>query len=252
METRNLLFELSHPLRYEILQLLIGSPLRLTAIAKKVDANAPEISRHLDRLKDAGIIEKNPEGLYLPTPMGYLILEHLPVFEFITRNKDYFLSHDLLGLPPGFISRLGDLEDGEIMEGSIKNIELAKNIILGSEERLLAASKEYMPNIVTSVLDKLKNGLYYRAVVDEDFLINEKENLSLPELDNYIFEEVKVVARTPAVGVGNEKKALIVFPDRDGKMDYSVAFYSTNERFRSWFFDLIEELWRKGKQFHRI
>ncbi len=70
MEISELLFELSHPTRLEILRLITETPMRLTKIADRVSANNPETSRHLDRLRAAGLVEREPESAYLASPLG--------------------------------------------------------------------------------------------------------------------------------------------------------------------------------------
>jgi predicted transcriptional regulator len=247
MEARKLLFELSHPVRYEILHLLAVEPIRLTKIAEKVDANVPEISRHLDRLKEVGIVEKNLQGEYGPAPMGILVLNYLPGLEFLSKYAEFFQTHNLSLLPPHFISRMGELKYGELKEGAFTNINIAKNIIRGSKKRLLAASKEYLHEIVPDVNSKLDKGLYYRGVVDESFLDNELDKISPREMANNIFKEVKVVQEIPAAGVVTESEAIMVFLGRDGKLDYSMCFYSPDEAFKGWCGDLFEHLWKEGR-----
>jgi DNA-binding transcriptional ArsR family regulator len=56
-----ILAALADPTRREIVDLLRDSPQRAGAIASRFDSAAPTISRHLRVLRDAGLIEEQPE-----------------------------------------------------------------------------------------------------------------------------------------------------------------------------------------------
>jgi len=65
METHQLLFKLSHSVRFEIIHTVDEKPERLTMIGEQADKNNPEVSRHLDRLKKSNLVDKDKDGYYL-------------------------------------------------------------------------------------------------------------------------------------------------------------------------------------------
>ncbi len=105
----DLLFEISSEERTKILLLLQKDHLRLSAIAKKEDSTVTEVSRHLQRLSDTMLIQKDADGLYYLTKYGELTLSMLDGLNFISAKKQYFLEHDAFVLPREFIHRLGEL-----------------------------------------------------------------------------------------------------------------------------------------------
>ncbi len=117
MEISELLFELSHPTRLEILRLITETHRRLTKIADRVSANNPETSRHLERLRAAGLAEREPESAYLASPLGHFVLSSLSGLDFLARHSDYFRDPDLSLLPGPFVGRLGELKACERAEG---------------------------------------------------------------------------------------------------------------------------------------
>ena len=60
----NLLFEMSNEIRYEILLTLLNKPKRVTGLTKEFKLTTTEIRRHVRRLSEAQLIEKDTEGYY--------------------------------------------------------------------------------------------------------------------------------------------------------------------------------------------
>ena len=86
---------------------------RLSQITTKLSATPQETSKHLTRLRDAKLIEKDSDGFFSLTAFGKIIVNLIPSFRFLTQNKEYFLSHDISSLPLEFMERLGELQEGE-------------------------------------------------------------------------------------------------------------------------------------------
>ena len=81
---------------------------RLTQLAEKIRATLQETSRHLRLLTDAKLI-KNSDRFFNLTSYCRLIMVLLPSYVFLSKNRDYFLSHDISFLPQEFIERIGEL-----------------------------------------------------------------------------------------------------------------------------------------------
>jgi Bacterial regulatory protein, arsR family. len=65
-----LLFELSHPRRLKVLFLITEEKQRHSCIFQKLKISPQETSRHLARLHDAKLIEKDVQGFYKLTGYG--------------------------------------------------------------------------------------------------------------------------------------------------------------------------------------
>ncbi len=243
MEISELLFELSHPTRLEILRLITETPMRLTKIADRVSANNPEVSRHLERLRAAGLVEREPESAYLASPLGHFVLSSLSGLDFLARHSDYFRDHDLSLLPDPFVGRLGELNACERAEGTYVGIERGMEIYRQSEERFSSFAPEFLPDsveVVPDVREKLSQGVTFRTIVEPTFRLP-------PSLELTPHYRFRVVPKLP-LGLGvSEKEAMIVFPDLMGRMDLTVTFSSHDERFLRWCEDLVEWLWSRGE-----
>jgi predicted transcriptional regulator len=250
METRELLFELAHPIRYGIVQEIAHGPKRLTKLAVLVDASTPEVSRHLERLGEVGITEKNAEGSYSLAPIGKIIVNCLPAFEFVARESEYLQSHDLSRLPSPFLSRLGDLGAGEIRHGELSNIELVLGILRRARRRLRVLTLESFhtssPDGGTS-LSGIGLNMDYRLVVDRRYRFRHTQHPGGPPSPE-LKEVARVVTNIPAASVATESEAAIAFPARNGKLDYSVGLYSTHGPFVAWCSELTDYLWERGER----
>ena len=251
MHTHELLFELSHPIRYDILKLLVDTPLRLTKIGEKVDANNPEVSRHLDRLKNAKIVAKNVDGYYSATSFGLIIFGLMPAISFIAGHPDFFTEHDLSLLPPEFMSRLGELESCEVIEGMLVNIYRLDEISKSSKSRIFTVSNEFVSKIKEEDLAEadqfFAGGAEFRYILQETQL--EDENLM--KVANHFGpsrnEHFRVIPQVPLFCSIIDDEVMLAFLDKAGKVDFSVAFCSKDPKVLRWCGDLLDYLWSRGK-----
>jgi len=71
----DILFEVSSEERHSILKILKENSSNLTNISRETGLNLPETRRHVSRLLDVELIERNPDGSYSITGFGERILE---------------------------------------------------------------------------------------------------------------------------------------------------------------------------------
>src|SRR5512137_2451521 len=98
-------FILSSADRRRMIEELLIQNLKLNEVAKKLDITATEALRQLQRLTDAGLLEKTSEGKYRSTSYSRLILESSSAMHFLTKHRKYFLEHDVSRVPPQFRAR---------------------------------------------------------------------------------------------------------------------------------------------------
>lgn len=244
METQQLLFELCHETRYRILNALAHEPQRLTRIGELVDANNPEVSRHLDRLKNAGLVEKEPEGTYRLSPMGVVVLTILPGLSFVAHNADHLRDHDLSGLPPSFIARLGELASGRKEEGVFNSIQHGLDIARLAKEKILIFTREPNMEFRRIINERINEGVHFRMVVEKNFRFLPTDQVpSLPEYR----QNTRGVERIPIMFILSEDQAGIGFPDRKGVFHFSETLFSTDSAFKNWCEDLFEYLWSQSE-----
>lgn len=90
-----LLFILASTDRLTLLSELNNTKLRSSHLTVKLSATPQETSKHLMRLRDANLIEKDSDGFFSLTVFGKIIVNLIPSFRFLAQNRAYFLSHDI-------------------------------------------------------------------------------------------------------------------------------------------------------------
>ena len=252
IETHQLLFELSHPVRYDILLLLNEQPLRLTKIGEEVDANNPEVSRHLDRLKNAGLIKKDPNGFYTITHLGELIITSLSSLSFIASHDSFLDAHDLGTIPASFINRIYELAEGERGEGMMFNIQKIEGLFEKARKRLFVINNEMdRPPTKEEIayLESLGNdGFEMRYLIEESLIMKGAMNEALKVYFSIPGFSIRVLPKIPLSCHIADDEALVSFLDKDGNIDFSVFFHSKDERFMQWCEDLFEYYWVRGSQ----
>jgi predicted transcriptional regulator len=238
-----LLFELSSSDRLTLLSEIKNERLRLTQLAQKLSATVQETSRHLERLTNAKLVEKDSAGSYSVTPFGKLALDLLPTLTFLTKNRDYLLSHDVSFLPAEFIQRIGDLSEHEYGR-SVSNI-------LRHVETVITEAKEYIwfmgDQILVPVTDQTTSdrNITWRAILPRNINPGELQYAGSKfkaKVELGMVDEIKV-------GIAmNEKIAGVSFPDLNGRIDMSYGFRASSPRFHKWCYDLFLYYWSKAKR----
>ncbi len=251
METNELLFELSSKVRYDIMKAIVEVPLKLTKIGEQIGANNPEVSRHLDRLKKANLVGKDVDGYYSMTSFGEIIFGLLPAISFVAAHPEYFLEHDLSRLPPGFMSRLGELESCEVVEGMIVNVYRLDEISKASRSRIYTVSNEFISEIkeenVAEMDLEMPKDFKFRYILQESQL-EDKNLMKLADHKGSMQDEhFRVIPRVPLFCSILDKEVMIAFLDKKGKVDFSVTFSSTDPEVLRWCEDLLDHLWERGK-----
>jgi len=134
--TQRIFFELASDQRLSILfklnrkQQSETGVYNLSKLAKHLNVTMQEVHRNLNRLMDAGLIEKDSTGIFSLTTFGNAIINQIATFDFLSRNKEYFSTHTFgKETPMKFIQRIGALNNCEFNSGVVAVIELWKQHI---------------------------------------------------------------------------------------------------------------------------
>ena len=239
--THKLLQVLSHPVKLEILKVITKEPEPVETIAQKVDISVEETTVHLDLLHEAGLVDRESEGIYHAGPFGVLILSLLLDLDFVAANSEHFRDLDLSLLPITFVERLGDLKESERMEGTVSNIEYAEKLFGEAEKSISAVANEVMLDAVPIVREKISQGADFRFIIDQTFKAPPDFKSEVPELWRQVW-------KIPAAIVVTDKEGMVFFLDRKLKVDYSVGFVSKDPSFMGWCEELVDHFWAQGQK----
>jgi len=239
-ETGELLFTLSSCDRLKLLAEIKANDLNLTDLAKRIPASVQQTSKHLMRLVDCKLIEKTSDATYKTTSYGRLICQILPSLNFVSEHRKYFSTHDVCSLPPDLLFRIGELS-GSKFQDHVTNVLLECQHLLGIAENYFWWSideplpwfikREFGPNMPIRVL--LPSTSKASALIRARQIVGGRVDFRFAK---------KILA---AIAL-NEKIAGVVFPDAEGRLDYSSGFIGYSSEFQRWCYDLFEWMWKSA------
>lgn len=240
-----LLFALSSRDRLDLLSHLGKEKLRLAQLAQRLSATAQETSRHLERLSEAKVIERDSDGLYRLTTFGKLALAMLPSFTFLSKNRSYFLSHDLSSLPYEFVHRVGELANGEYAEHVGETLRTFEMILSEAEQNVWVMADEPPggPRILEPILERDVSLKALMNPVDDSDIVYRDRWLG-PKWELRFFDGINVGV------VLNEKMAAVGFPSLNGKLDFGSGFRGSTQKFHKWCYDLHAYYWNKARRWY--
>jgi predicted transcriptional regulator len=248
-----LLFILASVDRLTLLSEISIEKRRLSQLSTTLSATPQETSKHLTRLREAKLIEKDSDGLFGLTPFAKIIVNLLPSIRFLTQNRDYFLSHDISSLPLEFIERLGELQESQYGEKVGSILEHTQQVVQDAEEYIwLMADHPLGGQQYVAKSGKLEssNTLTWRIIIPDDSSIDWTSiRRSIGNLKGRI--EYCLIEDPKEINTGialNEKMAGLTFPDTTGKLDFNRGFGSNNYVFRKWCEDLFMFHWSRARK----
>lgn len=235
-----LFFELASESRLSILQLLQKENLKMQEIARRLDVTATEVFRQLERLSNALLVKRQPDGAFTISEYGKLVMELSSSLEFISKHKEYFSTHNIMRLPIQLISRLGELSQANFSTDTIANLNKSQQAYLDAEKIGLGMAEGTIPEFMASKMDeKVREGLNFKFLILESRFPSSKDLLGLPKN-----VQMRALSRLPAVMVMTEKFAGICFLQIDGKVDYA-GFFGSDPAFIAWVKDAFMYYWEK-------
>jgi predicted transcriptional regulator len=203
----------------------------MNELAKQLDLTTTETFRQLQRLTDASLVKKQPEGAYAITAYGKLILQMTLPLAFLQKNKEYFLTHDISLLPSQFIMRLDELSGAKLLSGMVESTTKISIMIGEAQEFMWGISPEPLMQQLEVISKDVPKGCEYRVLSPQ--LPKELANL-----------ENRTFLNPPIIMAITEKQAAVCFRLIGGKVDYA-SFFGEDATFRSWARDLFLYYWNK-------
>lgn len=238
-----LFYELASEDRIAILRELCLSQLKMQDIARKLDLTATEASRQLQRMSQAKLLERGPEGTYSTTQLGKLFLTLSASMQLVYKKDDYFLAHDITKIPLPFVNRIGELSKAILIADL--NLDLARweTLIKSAKDHVWVMTPQAMGHLSRVMADKLLEGVKLRSIFCENI---RESKVSLPSGKNV---ERKLLPTVPVIMIISEKEASVSFPRLDGNVDYP-SFFGTDSTFLKWVNDLYLYYWEQAKIWH--
>lgn len=253
--TANSFLELASEQRLAILLKLQNEHVKVSAIAKELEATVPEVYRNFERLVKADLISKNPDGSYGITAIGKILCSQVSLIGFLSENKKYFKSHDFDQLPEKYIQRMGSLGKGNFVKGFVKIQEKWKEIYSEADQYIYNILFEvpYTPDIMELLIKKVNLGIRVRSIFSEYAIIPKERKqvfnkFGFKDLIQQGRIERKMRENVYTIIILNEKEAGVMFPS-GGEVDMSEAFFSKDCAFHEWCLDYFNSSWDTADPF---
>jgi len=250
----SLFFELAGNLRLSMLTKLSQRNYRLSQLASELDASMQEAHRNMTRLIDSGLVAKDKEGELVLTAYGRTIVMIIPSYDFLYRNRDFFLDHGLGGLPPKFIQRMASFRNCEIVHGVMAILQRWKSLYSESEKFIKEIMAQVPLDLIETVSSRVESGVKFSYIFASNAVVPKGRTQLLQKIGwrNFISKglvERRMVPEVAVMTIFNEKHGCVLFPNMKGEPDLNTMFYGEDREFREWCADLFNYQWEKAGQF---
>ncbi|MFB3888484.1 MAG: helix-turn-helix transcriptional regulator [Candidatus Bathyarchaeia archaeon] len=241
-----LFFELASESRLGLLRKLSEKNWRMKEVARKLDLTTTETFRQLQRLSEALLVQKHPEGTYAITQYGRLVLQLSSSLEFISKHKEYFSMHDIWRLPAQFVNRIGELSQVTLIMDAMKGMRITEKMFREAEQCTWGMREGSTVEAMVPVFqEQIRKGVKFRDIFPEnDFPAYKTWSEKVRNVEGRGFPASDI----PAVIMLTEKEAMICLRLNEGRMDYNASFYGNDPASLNWVKDLFLYYWDKGKR----
>ncbi|HET6799524.1 MAG TPA: transcriptional regulator [Nitrososphaeraceae archaeon] len=255
VDAEEIFFELASQQRLSIIFDLYQKKSKLSDLSKDLRITMQEVHRNVNRLQDAGLVEKDSDGIFSLTTFGNTIIKQIPSFDFLSRHKEYFSEHTLGELPMKFVQRIGALNNCELVRGIVAILEFWKQIYRESENYIFEIIPQVPLDLIEPILFNVRDrGIRLCYIFPTDVIIPKGRTELLKKLR---FDELyntgrigrRMVDKVRVAVVINEKKASVLFPTQKGETDMNWMFYSEDQLFHDWCLDYFWFRWYGSKSF---
>ena len=248
----DLLFEISNEHRHNILLVLKEQTFRSSELAKKTGLNNPEIRRHISRLIENNLIQRDVDGYYYITPYGSASLILFHEIQFLAKNNEYFKNHDLTGLPDSFLKQIGKLMKTRLILDTMDFIRHIQNLLKDSEKQVWMLVDKYPINLLPSIIESIDRGISVN-------IIESSQQELIPDFSELTSEESRALILTKTTPLYeqrnmndiqlqlflSESKCIVCFPNDKGEFDY-IGLLSEDDASLTWCKDLFEHYWNEA------
>jgi predicted transcriptional regulator len=250
----SLFFELAGDLRLSMLAKLSQKSCRLSQLASDLDATMQEAHRNMTRLIESGLVAKGKEGELMLTAYGRTVVILIPSYEFLYRNKEFFLDHSLGDLSVKFIQRMGAFSNCEVVHGVMAILQRWKNLYTQSENHIKEIMAQVPLDLIETVSRRVEQGVKFSYIFSANAVVPKGRNQLLQKVGwrNFISKgivERRMLPEVKVMTIFNEKQGCVLFPNMKGEPDLNIMFYGEDNEFLEWCADLFAYQWEKAGPF---
>lgn len=250
----SLFFELAGDLRLAMMAKLEQKDYRLSQLASELDATMQEAHRNMTRLIDSGLVSKGREGELVLTAYGRTVVSLVPSYDFLYKNRDFFVDHSLGDLPLKFVHRLGAFRGCEMVHGVMAILQRWKNLYSESEVFIKETMAQVPLDLIETISERVNKGVKFSYIFASNAVVPKGRTQMLQKvgwrnLINKGLVERRMLADVKIMAIFNEKQGCVMFPNQKGEPDLNVMFYGETPEFLEWCSDFFEYQWQMAGPF---
>jgi len=240
-----LFFQLASIDRKRILSELQGESLHLNEVAKRLGMTATETLRQLQRMTEARLLEKTPEGRYKLTPYARIVLDFSGSLDFISQYREFFMTHDAMLLPAEYRARLSELSGGVLIPQTMDTMNKVTEMLRGTHDKIEATIELGFEVHLEIMKQRIADGVKVKWLIQESFLPKARDLLRAVKK----LPEMRHIPRIVGHIYMTDHAASIALRLNDGMMDYA-SFHGEDPPFLRWAGDLFTHEWEKAKPWY--
>ncbi|MBL7080316.1 DUF1724 domain-containing protein [Candidatus Bathyarchaeota archaeon] len=245
----DLLFEMSNENRYGVLLILRKQARRITDLTREMKLATTEVRRHVSRLAEVDLIQRDIGGFYHITPYGETSLLLFQELIFLSSNSEYFKTRTLSKIPTDFVKQIGNLGASIKLNDAMDFLRHTENLLKESKEYAWLLVDQFPMNSLSSIVEAIEHGVKFRIIEPRERILN-------PDIESTTSEETQALSRTrqtPLVDQRmvdevnvhlflSEKQCVVAFPTSNGQYDYR-GFTATDDSSLKWCRELFQNYW---------
>jgi predicted transcriptional regulator len=247
----DLLFEISNEDRYNILRIVQTINSNLTYISTNLGLHLSETRRHLARLTQVGLIQRNPNGTYTLTNYGNQIMAQIENIQFFTENKTYFETHKIGKIPQEFQLRLSNLSENEYIDNILNFIRNIEQLITNANEEIWMLVDQFPLHFLQFIIEAIERGVTFKILESstrtiyanlDELASNDNKGLLQMQIASNV--ERGIVNDLDSFMIVSENECLLAFPSLNGEIDFR-GFKLVKDEAKKWCKDLFNYYWNR-------
>ncbi|MEM1513765.1 MAG: winged helix-turn-helix domain-containing protein [Candidatus Thermoplasmatota archaeon] len=251
---------LTSGIKMKILMSLLEGVKTSRQMMEEIGTSLSSVLHTARELEEKKWIEEKREGFIL-TPAGKIlakkVLDFTNSFYVTGKHKEFWLTHDIDGIPEEFINRIGEIKDSEIVKSSPKNLLQVLALYVKHVSRakdLAGISPVYVEEFSNLVKKLLKKEAKIKLVISKD-IADKVFDAYKKEADEEIREKVEkgylkiwIIDDVRIAMTVTESFVSVGLFNLDGTYDFSQDLVSYDEEAIKWGRDLFEYYKSKAKE----
>ncbi|WP_371806228.1 ArsR family transcriptional regulator [Candidatus Lokiarchaeum ossiferum] len=240
---KQVLADICHPTRLQILSIVQKSPSNFSNIATQVALSNSEVSRHLNRLFDQGVLEKDAKSRQISlTKYGALIHHSLVPLHFFCEFKHIFTKHDILDLPEFLLADLPLLKNAEFIKGT--------GPVMFKMQEITERAQKSLKMMVDQPFPFGKVGTSVEFIVPPSLMaMRDKIEKNSLTIDARLYDFVRY-----SICITDNGEALLFLPKNETNPDFESCFYVSSPQNPAFLFicQIWDHFWKNGKKIEEI